>query len=100
MRSVIYSMGVSLDGDIVGPDGDITAPPPGEEVWRLVTDEIGGDPGALVVHGLPRVVQHRQQRASLVPSRRGVSARHVQRVCCGVAVPSTQYGPVVAEEDF
>ena len=40
MRTVIYSMGVSLDGYIVGPDGDITAPPPDEEVWRLVTDEI------------------------------------------------------------
>ena len=33
-------MGVSLDGYIVGPDGDITAPPPDEEVWRLVMDEI------------------------------------------------------------
>ena len=40
MRSVSYSMGVSLDGYIVGPEGDITAPPPDEEVWRLVTDEI------------------------------------------------------------
>ena len=40
MRSVTYSMGVSLDGYIAGPDGDITAPPPDEEVWRLVTDEI------------------------------------------------------------
>ena len=40
MRSVTYSMGVSLDGYIVGPDGDITAPPPDEEVWRVVTDEI------------------------------------------------------------
>ena len=40
MRSVTYSMGVSLDGYIVGPDGDITAPPPDDEVWRLVTDEI------------------------------------------------------------
>ena len=40
MRSVIYSMGISLDGYIVGPDGDITAPPPDDEVWRLVTDEI------------------------------------------------------------
>jgi dihydrofolate reductase len=40
MCSVIYSMGVSLDGYIVGPEGDITAPPPDEEVWRLVTDEI------------------------------------------------------------
>jgi len=40
MRSVIYSMGVSLDGYIVGPDGDITASPPDETVWRSVTDEI------------------------------------------------------------
>ena len=42
MRSVTYSMGVSLDGYIVGPDGDIAAPPPDEEVWRLVFDEIRG----------------------------------------------------------
>jgi dihydrofolate reductase len=43
MRSVTYSMGVSLDGFIVGPDGDIIpGPPPDEEVWRLVTDEIRG----------------------------------------------------------
>jgi dihydrofolate reductase len=43
MRSVTYSMGVSLDGYIVGPDGDIIAvPPPDDEVWRLVTDEIRG----------------------------------------------------------
>ena len=40
MRSVTYSMGVSLDGYIVGPDDEIAAPPPDEEVWRLVTDEI------------------------------------------------------------
>ena len=43
MRSVTYSMGVSLDGYIVGPDGDIIAvPPPDAEVWRLVMDEIRG----------------------------------------------------------
>ena len=40
MRSVTYSMGVSLDGYIVGPDGDITAPAPDEEIWRFVLDEI------------------------------------------------------------
>ena len=40
MHRVTYSMGVSLDGYIVGPDGDITAPPPDVEVWRSVTDEI------------------------------------------------------------
>src|SRR5512143_656114 len=42
MRRVTYSMGISLDGYIVGPDGDITAPPPDEEIWRLVKDEIRG----------------------------------------------------------
>ena len=42
MRNVICSMGVSLDGYIAGSDGDITAPPPDEEVWRSVTDEIRG----------------------------------------------------------
>jgi len=43
MRSVTYSMGVSLDGYIVGPDGDIIAvPPPDDEIWQLVSDEIRG----------------------------------------------------------
>ena len=43
MRSVTFSMGTSLDGYIVGPDGNIIAvPPPDEEVWRLVKDEIRG----------------------------------------------------------
>ena len=42
MRSVTYSMGISLDGYIVGPDGEITGSPPDEEVWRLVIDEIRG----------------------------------------------------------
>ncbi len=42
MRSVTYSMGASLDGYIVGPDGDITGRPPDAEMWRLVMDEIRG----------------------------------------------------------
>jgi dihydrofolate reductase len=42
MRSVTYSMGVSLDGYVVGPDGSITTPAPDEEIWRVVTDEIRG----------------------------------------------------------
>ncbi len=40
MRSVSYSMGVSLDGYIVGPDGDFGWTEPDEEVFRFVTDEI------------------------------------------------------------
>jgi dihydrofolate reductase len=39
MRSVTYSMGVSLDGYIVGPDGDFGWTEPDEEVFRFVTDE-------------------------------------------------------------
>ncbi len=39
MRSVIYSMGVSLDGFIVGPRGDFDWTEPDEEVFRFVTEE-------------------------------------------------------------
>jgi dihydrofolate reductase len=40
MRSVTYSMGVSLDGYIVGPDGSFNWTAPDEEVFRFVTGEI------------------------------------------------------------
>jgi dihydrofolate reductase len=40
MRSVTYSMGVSLDGYIVGPDGKFDWTAPDEEVFSFVTDEI------------------------------------------------------------
>ena len=40
MRSVTYSMGVSLDGCIAGPDGDFDWTAPDKEVFRFVTDEI------------------------------------------------------------
>jgi dihydrofolate reductase len=40
MRSVTYSMGVSLDGYISGPDGGFDWTEPDEEVFRFVTDEI------------------------------------------------------------
>ena len=43
MRSVTYSMGVSLDGYIVGPDGEFGgATAPDAEVWRLLDRR---DPG-------------------------------------------------------
>jgi dihydrofolate reductase len=40
MRSVTYSMGVSLDGYIVGPDGTFDWTVPGEDVFRFWIDEI------------------------------------------------------------
>ncbi|MFN2607158.1 MAG: dihydrofolate reductase family protein [Acidimicrobiales bacterium] len=40
MRSVTYSMGVSLDGYVVGPDGDFDWTAPDDEVFRFVTDQI------------------------------------------------------------
>jgi dihydrofolate reductase len=42
MRSVIYSMSVSLDGYIAGPDGSFDWTPPDEEVFRFWTDQTRG----------------------------------------------------------
>lgn len=42
MRSVTYSMGVSLDGYICGPDGGFDWTTPDEEVFRFWIDEIRG----------------------------------------------------------
>jgi dihydrofolate reductase len=42
MRSVTYSMNVSLDGYIVGPDGNFDWTAPDEEVFRFWIDEIRG----------------------------------------------------------
>src|SRR6059036_3371217 len=40
MRSVTYSMNVSLDGYIVGPNGDFDWTAPDKEVFRFWIDEI------------------------------------------------------------
>jgi len=40
VRSVTYSMGVSLDGYIVGPDGNFGWSEPDEELFHFVTHEI------------------------------------------------------------
>lgn len=40
MRSVVYSMNVSLDGYIVGPDGGFDWSEPDEELFRFATDEV------------------------------------------------------------
>jgi len=40
MRSVTYSMGMSLDGYIIGPDGRFDWTAPDEEVFRFSTDQI------------------------------------------------------------
>ena len=42
MRRVTYSMGASLDGYIVGPDGGFDWSAPDEEVFRFWIDEIRG----------------------------------------------------------
>jgi dihydrofolate reductase len=42
MRSVTYSMNVSADGYIVGPDGDFDWSVPSDEVFRFWIDEIRG----------------------------------------------------------
>ena len=50
MRSVTYSMTISLDGYIVGPDGKFDWADPDEELFRFATDEVRG----LAVHLMGR----------------------------------------------
>lgn len=40
MRKVTYSMSVSLDGYIVGPDGGFNWTAPSDEIFRFATDEV------------------------------------------------------------
>src|SRR5580700_9103916 len=40
MRKVTYSMGVSLDGYIAGPDGEFGWSEPDDELFSFVTEEI------------------------------------------------------------
>ncbi|MER7761750.1 dihydrofolate reductase family protein [Streptomyces sp. NPDC097619] len=42
MRKVTYSMGLSLDGYIIGPDGRFDWKDPDEEVFRFIIDEVRG----------------------------------------------------------
>ncbi|HVS69201.1 MAG TPA: dihydrofolate reductase family protein [Mycobacteriales bacterium] len=42
MRLVTYSMGVSLDGYIVGPDGDFAWTEPDDDMFRFFIEEIRG----------------------------------------------------------
>ena len=42
MRSVTYSMGMTLDGYVVGPDGRFDWTAPDDEVFRSHIDEIRG----------------------------------------------------------
>src|SRR5437899_7070613 len=42
MRSVTYSMGMSVDGYIAGPDGTFDWTEPDDELFRFVTDEFRG----------------------------------------------------------
>jgi len=42
MRSVTYSMTVSLDGYIAGPDGSFDWAEPDEDIFRLATEEVRG----------------------------------------------------------
>lgn len=66
MRRVTYSMGVSLDGDIHGPAGDLDWPGNSQQVFGAITDSIR----ELVVH-----VRHIGRRGGLA-ARPGIPGPH------------------------
>jgi len=52
MRTVIYSMGVSLDGYIAGPDGEIDWSAPDEELHRFHNEQTAELDAQLMGRGL------------------------------------------------
>ena len=42
MRNVTYSLGMSLDGYVMDPDGEFDWAPPDDEVFRFCIDEVAG----------------------------------------------------------
>jgi hypothetical protein len=63
MRNVTYSMGISLDGYMVGPDGGFDWTAPDEDVFRFVTDEIRGVERSLEQDGVMRLPDRLMRRA-------------------------------------
>jgi dihydrofolate reductase len=77
VRRVIYSMSVSLDGYIVGPDGGFDWTPPDEEVFRFATDEVRGLGAHLLGRRLYETMRYWEavdQNPSLEFSTRGFAA--------------------------
>jgi dihydrofolate reductase len=58
MRKVIYSMGVSLDGFIAGPDGDIGWSAPDEELHRFHNEQARGTGAQLCGRRLYEVMRY------------------------------------------
>ena len=80
MRKLIYSMGVSLDGFIAGPDGDIGWTEPDEELHRFHNERVRGT-GAhlLVVEAVQLLVRRRPVDLAVGPGDEAVQ-RHTHRV--------------------
>ena len=68
MRSVTYSMGVSLDGYIVGPDGDFNWTVPDEEVFRFWHPGGGYDENVWNERPIPEILDY----IHMNPVRRGL----------------------------
>jgi dihydrofolate reductase len=95
MRTVTYSMTVSLDGYIAGPDGAFDWMPPDEEVFNLATDEVR----SLGVHLLGRRLYETMlywetagQHPSLAFSTREFAAiwRALPKVVFSTTLPAVQ----------
>jgi len=52
MRKLIYSMTVSLDGYVAGPDGEIDWSAPSEELHRFHNEQVAAQGAQLLGRGL------------------------------------------------
>jgi dihydrofolate reductase len=93
MRSVTYSMNVSLDGYIVGPDGSFDWSAPDPEVFRFWIDEIRG----VGVHLLGRRLYETMLYWETVEQERSLDKDELEWVALWNPLPKVVFSTTLSE---
>jgi len=93
MRKVTYSMSMSLDGYIVGPDGRFDWSAPDEEIFALATEEVRG----LGVHLLGRSLYETMLYWETAEQEPSIGALELEFARIWKALPKVVFSSTLAE---
>src|SRR5215212_1911808 len=93
MRNVTYSMGVSLDGYIVGPDGSFDWTEPDKDVFRFWIDEIRG----VGVHLLGRRLYETMLYWETADQNRSLDAAELEWAALWKPLPKVVFSTTLSE---